>query len=276
MSLRAASTTQRTILLESVWDNANLNTLMSWQTSNTGFANGTYYLRLKAWTKLGYSGDLSNPRIVPFCDTTEDNYVVITIDNRPTLGPGAGHPTDHPCGSGTVHLCTTQPDCNIFLVTIAGQTVGPCALITAKDSDPVEIDFMVHDTDSMLAYYALSSNYGLDPVVPIICSNPNGVPEPSDGVLVGTLAAGPAASVATSWIGPAAQTGPDYGTALTQGATAPNWEGGTLRLTTTVGAIFPEPCAYQLQLWAYKRNIVNCSDPLYYNLTELSFTVIKS
>ena len=132
----------------------------------------------------------------------------------------------------------------------------------------------------MLAYYALSCNYGLDQVKDIICSN-NGVPDPSEGVLVGTLSTGPAASFTTSWIGPAAQTGPDYGTVLTQpGAAAPNWEGGTLTLTTTVGAIFPEPspssCAYQLQLWAYKRNIVGCSEPLYYNLTELSFTVTKA
>jgi hypothetical protein len=219
---------------------------------------------------------------VPFCgDKPEDNYVVITIDNRPTPGLGAGHPLDHPCGPGTVHVCTTQPDCNIFSVTIAGQTVGPCAVITAKDSDPVEINFMVHDPDGMLEYYALSCNYGLDLVVPIICSNANGQPDPSAGVLVGTLSAGPGASYDTSWIGPAAQTGPDYGTALTQpGAIAPNWEGGTLTLTTTVGAVFPEPspssCAYQLQLWAYKRNIVNCDGDVYYNLTELSFTVTKS
>jgi hypothetical protein len=261
------------------WDNANLNTLMWWLTFNTGFVNGTYYLRLVGWTRPGYAGDLSGERVVPFCgDKQEDNYVVITIDNRPAVGPGAGHPTDHPCGGGTVHLCTTQPDCNIFEVTIAGQTVGPCANITAKDSDPVVINFMAHDTDSMLAYYALSCNYGLDLVVDIICTN-NGVVDPGAGVVVGTLAAGPAASFNTSWVGPAAETGPDYGTALAQGAAAPDWDGGTLKLTATVGQLFPEPvsCAYQLQLWAFKRNIVNCGDsPLYYNLTELSFTVTKA
>jgi hypothetical protein len=266
------------------WDAYNYYTLMWWRTFNTGFANGTYYLRLKAWARPGNAGDLSNKRIVPFCgDKPEDNYVAITIDNRPLPGPGAGHPTDHPCGAGTVHVCTTQPDCNIFSVMIAGQTVGPCSVIKAKDSDPVEIDFMVHDPDRMLAYYALSCNYGLDSVKDIICST-NGVPDPSRGVEIGSLSAGPAASFVTSWIGPAGQKGPDYGTALTvapeQGAIAPYWEGGTLTLKTTVGEIFPEPCpsacAYQLQLWAYKRNIVDCgNESLYYNLTELSLTVIK-
>ena len=256
------------------WDECigcNYPTLMWWQTLNT-FANGTYYLRLKAWTRHGYVGDLSNKRIVPFCgDNPKDNYVVIAIDNRPPVGPGAGHPLDHPCGSGTVHVCTTQPDCNIFSVKIAGQTVGPCANITAKDSDPVEIDFMVHDPDGMLAFYSLSCNFGLDATEDLIDVN---------GVHIGSIAPGPAASFATSWIGPAAQVGPDYGTALLQGATAPDWEGGTITLTTTVGALFPETCCYQLQLWVFKRNIVNCYYGIdsngYYNLTELSFTVFKS
>src|SRR5260370_3918328 len=196
------------------WDecpSCNYATLMWWQTFNTGFANGTYYLRLKAWTRPGNTGDLSNKRIVPFSgDNPEDHYVVITIDNRPTPGRGAGHPTDHPCGAGTVHVCTTQPDCNIFSVLIAGQTVGPCANITAKDSDPVEINFMVHDPDRMLAYYALSCNFGLDQTEDLIDVN---------GVHIGSIAPGPAASFLTSWIGPAARTGPEYGRAGALGGT---------------------------------------------------------
>lgn len=257
------------------WDNSNLNTLMSWQT--TVFANGVYYLRLKGWTRPGYGGDLADPRVIPFCDTEEDNFAVVALDNRPPPGPGAGHPTDHPCGGGTVHLCTTQPDCNIFSVTIGGQSVGYCANVTGVlDSDPVEISFMAHDPDAVLAYFALDCTYGLNSVVDIICSN-NGVPTPGAGVVTGSLSAGPAASNATSWIGPAAQIGPDYGTALTQGAAPPQWTGGTFTLTTTVGALFPEvSCAYQLQLWTYKRNIVDCGGATYYNLTELSFTVTKA
>jgi hypothetical protein len=256
------------------WDECpgcNYPTLMLWETFNN-FANGTYYLRMKSWTRPGYAGDLSNKKITPFCgDVPKDNYVVVTIDNRPTPGPSAGHPLDHPCGPGTVHVCTTQPDCNIFSVTIGDQPAGPCANITAKDSDSVVIDFMVHDPDGMLAYYALSCNYGLDLTEDLIDVN---------GVHIGSIAAGAAASFTTSWIGPAAQVGPDYGSALLQGATAPFWEGGTIRLTTTVGALFPETCCYQLQLWVFKRDIVNCYYGIdtngYYNLTELSFTVFKS
>jgi hypothetical protein len=266
------------------WDmcgGCNYPTLMWWQTNNTGFANGTYYLRLRAWVRPGYAGDLAYPAdypngIVPFCgDKPEDNYVVITIDNRPALGPGAGHPLDHPCGGGTVHLCTRQPDCNIFSVTIAGKQVGPCDNITASDTDSVEIDFMVHDDDGMLALYSLSCNYDLNLTEDLIDQY---------GVHIGSLDRGAAASYQTSWFGPADAVGPDYGSAILpnppntlQGATAPYWYGGTLKLTTTVGALFPKTCCYQLQLWVYKRNIVNCYyGYAYYNLTELSFTVFKS
>ncbi|HKF50519.1 MAG TPA: carboxypeptidase-like regulatory domain-containing protein [Terracidiphilus sp.] len=269
------------------WDmcaGCNYPTLMWWQTNNTGFANGTYYLRLRSWVRPGNAGDLAYPAdyptgIVPFCgDNPEDNYVVITIDNRPTPGPAAGHPLDHPCGPGTVHVCTRQPDCNIFSVTIAGQQVSPCANITAKDSDPVEIDFMVHDDDGMLGYYSLACNYGLNLTEDLIDLS---------GVHIGSVDRGPGATVHTSWFGPADAVGPDYGSAILvnppntlQGATAPYWYGGTLKLTTTVGALFPVTCCYQLQLWVYKRNIVNCYYGIdsngYYNLTEMSFTVFKS
>ena len=183
-----------------------------------------------------------------------------------------------PAARGTVHVCTRQPDCNIFQSTIAGQVVGPCANITASDNDPVTIDFFAHDDDGMLAYYSLACNYGLNLTEDIIDVN---------GVHIGSLDRGAAASFQTSWNGPADAVGPDYGRALTsalmdpkQGATAPYWYGGTLRLTATVGALFPVTCCYQLQLWAFKRNIVNCYYGIdsngYYNLTELSFTVFKS
>jgi len=257
------------------WDvcpGCNYGTLMQWLTAGTGFGNGTYYLRLKAWTRPGNAGDLSGKRIVPFCPVTnppDDNYVVLMIDNRPDPGPGAGHPLDHPCGLGTVHVCTTQPDCNIFAVSINGQPVGPCSSVAVKDSDAVEIDFMVHDPDGMLAFYSLACNYDLNLSEDLIDVN---------GVHIGTIAPGPAASLASSWIGPAAQVGPDYGSALAppQNATAPYWYGGTIRLSTTVGALFPKTCCYQLQLWVYKRNIVDCGGSYFYNVTELSFTVIKS
>jgi hypothetical protein len=247
------------------WDAINYNTMMVWLTENN-FSDGTYYLRLKGWTRAGYAGDLSNKRILPFCETEKDNYLVITLDNRVT-GSGSGHPIDHPCGTGTVHVCTTEPDCNIIAVRIAGVPVGPCGSQEASGDQTVEIDLMVNDPDGHLAYYTLASNYGLNQSIPLIYL----------GGSIGTLSPGPAASFATSWIGPAAQVGPDYGSALAQGAVSPDWSAGTVTLTAKVKDVFPETCCYQLQLWAYKRTIANC----YYgfdghaNVTELSFTIIR-
>ena len=37
---------------------------------------------------------------------------------------------------------------------------------------------------------------------------------------------------------------------------------------------FPETCCYLIELVGYKRNIVNCSSPPYYNQSHLSVTVI--
>lgn len=248
------------------WDALNYFVLMVWQTFNN-FSDDTYYLRLKGWTRPGYAGDLSDKRIVPFCDTEEDNYVVITVDNRIT-GAASGHPTDHPCGPGTVHICTTEPDCNIFNVTINGAPLGACGSQTVTGDETVEIDFMAHDPDGHLAYYTLASNYGLNQTISIIDQSGN----------LGTLTPGPGPTLQTSWIGPAAQVGPDYGRAvsLAQGGTPPTWNGGTFTLTAKVKDLFPETCCYQLQLWAYKRTIVDC----YYgfdghaNVCELSFTII--
>ena len=64
------------------------------------------------------------------------------------------------------------------------------------------------------------------------------------------------AGTPTGWA--AGQSEGNYGTALSQGAgaVAPHWEGGTYRLTLPLEQAFPEPCCYQLELWAYKRTIV--------------------
>ena len=47
-----------------------------------------------------------------------------------------------------------------------------------------------------------------------------------------------------------------YGVALGQGAVAPDWSGGTYRLTVPMSEAFPIPCCYQLELRAWKRTVV--------------------
>jgi len=69
--------------------------------------------------------------------------------------------------------------------------------------------------------------------------------------------------------------GPTYANAVTQGAVRPVWNGGTMRLhINDASKVFPETCCYLIRLTVWKRNIVNCSYPIYYNQFHYSFTVI--
>ena len=73
----------------------------------------------------------------------------------------------------------------------------------------------------------------------------------------------------------AVQPGPDYSQALAQGAVRPMWRGGHMKLIIPdASQVFPITCCYLLQLTVWKRNIVSCSNPVYYNRVHHSFTVI--
>ena len=240
---------------------SNRDLLMVWLTENN-FADGTYYLRLKGWDLAG--GDLVNPRVLPLCDTEVDNSLVLTIDNR-VVGPASGHPPsapDHPCGTGTVHTCTLEPDTDFTKIKIVDANgletkVGACTYVNVNNGGSLEIDFMVYDPNGHLAYYTLIATYGENLYVDLLAA--------------GTLSAGPAGPA------PAAlQVGPTYGDALAQLAVAPTWAGGMLHLSVPVAAAFPEPCCYQLELRAYKRTIADCNyNYSHNNLSEFSFGVIS-
>jgi hypothetical protein len=229
-------------------------------------ANGTYYLQIRGWNLSG--GILVNPRILPVCGTENQNGIVVTIDNQTTNTPGPTDLNGLPCGAGTVHVCTIQPETAILGVVILhndGTTtaLGPCDNTCITDTDQLQIDFAAYDPDSFLAYYSLALNYGASLTVNLLG-------------LGGTLSPSP---IPPGWAPPAAQVGPDYGSALTQGAVSPAWSGGAIRLTVSAKAAFPETCCYQLQLYAFKRTIgcSSCtSDHSFwtqYNLSESSFTV---
>jgi hypothetical protein len=236
---------------------SNRDMLMNWLTNGT-FADGTYYLRVRGWDLVG--GNLTNDRILPLCDTVDDNYIVLTIDNRTTDGSD-GHPAPntlgHPCGSGTIHTCTMEPDTDIANVTIGGVSVGPCTNVQAAPGSPLVVDFFAYDPDGHLSQYSLIATYGENLYRDLISLADSIVPIGGTGVPI------------------AAQEGPDYGAALAQGATSPIWRGGGIRLTINDSSIaFPEPCCYQLELRAYKRTIVGCHGGLAHNnLSEYSFGV---
>jgi hypothetical protein len=229
-------------------------------------ANGTYYLQMRGWDLSG--GILVNPRILPVCGTENQNGIVVTIDNQTTNTSGPTDLNGLACGAGTVHVCTIQPETAILQVVILhtdGTTtpLGPCQNTCITDTDSLQIDFVAYDPDAFLAYYSLALNYGASLTVNLLG-------------LGGTLSPSPIPPV---WAPPAPQVGPDYGTALTQGAVSPAWGAGAIRLTVSAKAAFPETCCYQLQLYAFKRTI-GCSPCVgdhsfwnQYNLSESSFTV---
>ncbi|HEX2910676.1 MAG TPA: carboxypeptidase-like regulatory domain-containing protein [Chloroflexia bacterium] len=241
---------------------SNRDLLMNWLTENY-FANGTYYLRVKSWDLAG--SNLANPHILPLCDTGQDNGLVLAIDNR-VVGAASGHPLGpaHPCGAGTVHLCTTEPDTDFLQVRINGAPAGACAVVEARDGGTLDIDFLAHDPDKHLAYYTLVATFGVNQVIDLLSL-------PGITLTSGSTAGG---------VPGAAQVGPDYGAALEQGAVSPGWAGGTVSLhIPDLRDAFPVSCCYQLELRAYKRTIYSCTDDVtssaaHSNLSEYSLTVI--
>jgi hypothetical protein len=180
----------------------------------------------------------------------------------------AAHAT--PCGSGTVHLCTSEPDDEFISVKFlhADHTttdVQACANVPLRAGDQLQLDLAAHDPDGHLAFYTLEVLYGNNLGFYIVDST-------------GNLLSGTTLSVgAATGIFPAADhVGPTYRLARQQGTTAPLWSGGAIRLTVPAANVFPETCCYLLRLIAYKRPIVNCDgayDHDFYNIADISFMV---
>jgi len=208
---------------------------------STKFADGTYRFHAIGWNDGG-GGTLVNRRILPVCsETAQDNELILRFDNRAITVPGLHDPT-HLCGG--IHICTVEPDTHILAVRINGTLVGPCDTVDST-TGTLEIDFLVQDTAAVagdprhLASYSLETRWGLN-------QSRNLLSRP--GVAVAVISGGP-----TGWA--AGQGTGNYGTALSQGAVAPDWEGGVFRLTMPVEEAFPEPCCYQLHLAASKRTL---------------------
>jgi hypothetical protein len=243
--------------------------------------NGTYYLRLMGFVGPDTSGNLAvmnadnpgNPGILPICDPQPDgplvnNWWVITLDNR---APGDTDPSGQPAG---LHIQTDQPLSAILQVAILrGKetiVIGGCEQLCIEPGDLLQIDFAAYDPDGFLQGYDLQLLYGVDQSVDLLCSAP--FPTCSPAFTTWSLTPSP---IAPSWAPGAAQFGPAYADALTQGATSPVWSGGSMRLTVNASSAFQVTCAYLLQLTVSKRPIVDCdaNDYLQNNVSFESFTI---
>jgi hypothetical protein len=202
----------------------------------TTFADDTYFLRLAGYAASG--GGLGERQLLPLCGTEQPNGLALTIDNATS---------------------TQEPAADIVDVRINGASAGPCSNIDASAGGSLDVDFVAYDVDSHLALYALVATYGKNLAVNLLGA-------PGATLTPVALGAIPAADF----------PGPDYGAARTQGATAPAWRGGGLRLhIPDLRAAFPETCCYQLELRVYKRSVVSCNyDFTPWKLSYYSLTVV--
>jgi hypothetical protein len=214
-------------------------------------------MQIQGWD-VDAGGELVNPRILKVCESDEDAFIVLTIDNRVvTAGPNDLH--GNPCTA--VHTCTNEPDTAIVAIEVhrGASTISleGCASESLEDDDEMTIDFIAHDPDGHLAEFTLDVHFDVNLVTNLL---PLGVLSAAPGPLLGVAPAAPARS--------------NYAAAVAAGAVRPSWEGGAFRLTLTgagLKAAFPYPCCYLMQLEAWKRNIVSCST-VFKNTSETSFT----
>jgi hypothetical protein len=217
--------------------------------NSAAFPDGTYQFRVVGWNDAG-GGEVTGGRVLPLCGSDEDNGWVLTFNNRLDPDPAA----NTPCGGAVpVHLCVTEPNTEIISVRVNGAEVSDCDTVDAA-SGTLEIDFLAQDPTGNLAFFTLDAIDGNTyPAVDLLH-------QPSSNL---TLIAGDF-------------TGPTYGEALGEGATAPVWLGGTMRLTVDAAEAFLGPCCYQIKLTAYSRTIVNCDGDVYedyYNYSLFSIGV---
>jgi hypothetical protein len=223
------------------------------------FADGTYEFRVVGWRDAG-GGEVVGPPVVsgqtytplggevlPVCgDETQTNGWVLAFNNRLEPDPAA----ILPCGSGSTHLCVTEPNTNIVSVKVDGKPVSVCGTVDAA-SGTLEVEFLAQDLSGNLGSYSLTAVYGSSLAVDLL---------------------GLASSTLTLVSGDA--VGPYYGQALAEGVTAPVWRGGTMRLTVSAAEAFPEPCCYDLELQAWSRTVVDCDgDFAYWNRSDFTIGV---
>lgn len=251
-----------------LWD--NWDTLFWWDTTRTPEGDGLYTLRLVTYRE-GADGSLTQERVIPLCGTENlpaqrPETVMVRVDNR-IDGDHPPSTPSHPCGGGTVHLCTVEPDCDFVSIIknegLPGQTpILACGDVSVADTDTVTIHFMVttppSDKDAHLLAYELTAHYGESGLVTLIAP---GTPSFINGALSGD---------------PTPHFGPHYSEALMQGAARPHWHGGHFKLKVN-GSAFPVSCAYLLRLRAWKRTTTGCVDPYYFhaNVCEFSFCLAR-
>jgi hypothetical protein len=236
--------------------------------------DGLFFFRF-----IGYAADASDEliaaseRVIRTCGLSTPETMYLRIDNQTT-----GHPAvDHACGIPTIHDCHEDPEAYIrSLVKNEGlsseESVDVCDIVSLEETDTLTVHFTAtvppNVLDGHLGGYEMDAVYG-DSLTFAIGTAAPGSPCPS----------GPAGARGTFELDPPAvgvQVGPTYTQALLQGAPQPQWYGGTYKVLLR-GCDFPECCAYQIGLRAWKRTTNGCQNPKWnhWNRYDNTFTILR-
>jgi len=256
-----------------LWDDDD-SLLVFDSTTTPSLGDGLYHLRF-----LGYAADNNDDlipaseRVIRTCGLFTPETVYLRIDNQASSHPAV----DHACGIPTTHLCFDEPEAYIRSLIknegmVSQEPVDVCDIVSLEETDTLTIHFTVNvppnALDGHLGGYEMSAIYGASLTFPVGTVAP-GAPCPSNPASPrGTFEADPVMA--------GVQVGPSYAQALTQGATRPYWYGGNYKVTLR-GCDFPECCAYEIYLHAWKRTSNGCQVPewTHWNRYDNTFTVLR-
>ena len=254
----------------------DVDTLFRWNSSGFPEGDGLYTLRLVGYEWNDKTKKLVNEQVMKTCalQLSKEERVMIRIDNRDADDPIYASTEGRPCGTGTIHLCTYEPDCDFTAVDhlkigddkrgILLTSVGPCDIIELSDDDKVVIHFNASDKDGHLLGYQMTAHWGENKVFNVLA---NGILDSDPDKLVGPTynqTFGGDQGVHRSTLPP---TDPEHD--------RPCWKGGNYKVTVK-GDKF-STCAYTLRLRVWKRTREHCTDPyhVHVNWCSLSFTIKK-
>ena len=259
----------------------DVHTLFRWNSVGLD-GDGFYTLRLVGYRWDAATGKLVDAQVMHTCETQQaaEERVMVRIDNRLADDPVYRVNEERPCGGGTVHLCTYEPDCDFRRVVLvrrdaAGNPLGlpheidPCDIVELNDQDDIIIHFKAsvprNSRDGHLLAYNLHAQWGEDQLINLLAS--------------GTLAADPDPLVGPTYADTLAGAQLAHRTALAAAdpeRDRPCWFGGNFKLTLK-GSVFTTSCAYTLSLRVWKRTIEGCTDPVYVHVNSCaySFTIQK-
>lgn len=270
------------------------DTLFWFNTLAPVIADGLYNLRL-----FGYTADaadnLTNGRIVNLCGSDSAATLELFVDNQHSVHPlptpthpygaSAGpQPPACPSPYSSNHLCTLEPECYFHPQICKNEGLpdevcySACDIVSLKPTDTLTLHFTVtcppNANDGHLGGYTLTGFYGFSDTLTIGTAAPGApCPDPTSPTYLtdprGTFVADPPS--------PTVQVGPTYVQALAQGAPRPLWYGGDYKVTLR-GCDFPESCAYDFQLCAWKRTTNGCDFSgclnLDYNVFDITLTIL--